>query len=103
MRRTTSVLVAVGLAVVGAAVIAGLYLGGFWVAKDATNRQYQVNVNTQQYQAGLIAQERDRVQGIETSNDEGQKKNLALTFCTVYHDLTVQPEDLALAFSTYCN
>jgi hypothetical protein len=69
--------------------------------KGADNR-YEVNRNTQQYQAGIIAAQRARVAAYDNAADEAQKKNIAQTFCTMELDLTDVPADLAAANDRIC-
>lgn len=103
MNGFTKVLVGIAGLIVVAAVVVAMYLGGFWVSKDATNRQYQVNVNTQQYQAGLVAQERDLARGIATTDSEGLKKNLGMQFCSIFPNLTIVPADIQDVHDQICN
>lgn len=84
------------------AIAVGLWFGGWALAGANQTKQYQVNTSSQQYQAGLVAQERDRVQGYATATDDAQKKQIALTFCQVYPDLKPAPADLVAAQSTLC-
>lgn len=92
------ILIALGLAIVAV----GIYLGGFWLQKDATNRNYEVTTNTQQYQSGLVSQERDRVTAYTQATDAGQKALIKGQFCSVYDTLTQPPADLAAAHSQIC-
>jgi len=68
---------------------------GYWaLAKKSTSNQYDVNTHNQQYQAGLVSQERDRVQAYDTAVDPAQKQQIKLTFCQVYPNLSPPPADL---------
>lgn len=87
-------LILVGLA---ALAIAGAYLIYWAVAEDSTDRRYEVNTGTQQYQAALISQQRDRVQAWHIATDPGQKTQLATTFCQVQTELANPPADLTNA------
>lgn len=69
--------------------------------KGADNR-YEVNTKTQQYQAALVAAQRNRVAGWDAAVDEAQKKNIAQTFCTMQLELTQVPADLAAANDRIC-
>lgn len=97
----------VALTVVGiiatVAVIVGLWFGGWALAGINQTKQYQVNTNSQQYQGGLVSQERDRVAGYDAAVDLGQKANIKQTFCTIFTDLKPPPDDLILAQSRICN
>lgn len=84
------------------AIAVGGWEGGWWLNKANANKQYQVNINTQQYQAGLISQERDNVIGWQSATDSGQKDIIKNTFCTMYLNLTQPPADLVFANSKIC-
>jgi hypothetical protein len=92
--------------VVGAALFVllciGAYQGYWYLAKKNTQNQYDVNTGTQQYQAGLISQERDLVIGWNRSPDTGQKAAMADQFCAIYSQVHPVPADLAVAHSTMC-
>lgn len=76
---------------------------GYWaLARQATSNQYDVNTHNQQYQSGLISQERDRVQAYDIATDPGQKQQIKLTFCQVYPNLTPPPADLVEAHTRIC-
>jgi hypothetical protein len=95
------------LAIVACVVLAvGIWHLGWFVRKANVNQNYQVNVTSQEYQQSLVSQERDRLTGIQVADDPGQKKNLELTFCSVYANLTpvsVQTnQDLQIASTQYC-
>lgn len=75
----------------------------WWFAGAAlTGRQYHNDTQNQQYQAGLISAERDRVQAYDTALDPGQKTQIGATFCAVYMDLNPAPSDLVAAYSRIC-
>ncbi|MCV7174921.1 hypothetical protein [Mycolicibacterium sphagni] len=95
-------IVAVGIIVVSVLAIVG-YLGYWWLAKDSTGRRYDVNTGTQQYQAGLVAQERDLYIGWNKANDPGQKQAIADQFCAVYPNLKPPTVDLQTAFGKVCS
>lgn len=90
-------------------VISALAIGGWklhwWTAEHAVNNQYKVNTGSQQYQAGLVSQERDLVQGYRVATDPGQKAQISAQFCQVYLDLDPAPADLQMAHDTtfHCN
>lgn len=90
----------IGLAVV-AALIGAWFL--YWkLALAGADNRYEVNRNTQQYQAGIIAAQRARVAAWDNAVDEAQKKNIAQAFCAMQLDLTDVPEDLAAADKRIC-
>lgn len=98
--KTFFALIAAGLTVVLLS-IGGWY--GYWaLAKSGQNNQYNVNTHTQQYQAGLVAQERDRVTGYDAAVDPAQKAQIKTTFCQVYTDLTQPPADIQSAYARIC-
>lgn len=94
---------------VALAVLAGVVLlvGGwyaYWaIARAATSNRYDVNTNTQQYQAGLISQERDRIAGYMAATDTAQKQQIAAQFCAVYPSLKPPPPDLVTASANLCH
>ncbi len=89
-------------AVAAAAVLVAMWFGYWALTKQSVANQYDVNTNTQQYQAGLIGQERDRVTAYDAATDDAQKNNIKTTFCTVYADLTKPPADLQSAHTRIC-
>lgn len=95
------------LAVVGATLAAVLLCVGGWygywhLAKAGQNNRYDVNTHSQQYQAALVSQERDRVAGYDAATDPAQKQQIKATFCAVYLDLTQVPADLSAAHARIC-
>lgn len=90
------------VALVTVAVIVGGWFLYWKLALAGADNRYEVNRNTQQYQAGIIAAQRARVAAWENAVDEAQKKNIAQTFCTMQLDLTDVPEDLAAAEERLC-
>lgn len=79
--------------VVAALIVVGWFL--YWhLAESSQNHRYEVNTHSQQYQAALVSQERDRVQGFDAAVDPGQKANIKATFCAAYRDVTQPPDDL---------
>lgn len=101
MSTAKSWVVAMAAVVVAGAVVAAIMIGGWklhwWAAKAAQNNQYQVNTSSQQYQSGLVSQERDRVQGWLNATDATQKSLIGSMFCATYLDLTQVPADLSQA------
>lgn len=75
---------------------------GWQIYRYNLDQQNQANHTSQQYQDGLIAAERDRVQGYDTATNDGQKKQIALTFCAAYQSINHPPVDLVAAQSRLC-
>lgn len=75
---------------------------GWWFKQQDVGLQRDVNRNSQQYQDGLVSQERDRIQAYDAAVDPAQKKQLALTFCAVYVDLVKPPTDIVQAQARIC-
>ena len=90
-----------GVAVSIAAAI-GIYWGSWALAEQNQTNQYKVNTNSQQYQAALVDQERDRIQGYDTAAEGAQKAQITSTFCAAYLSLTLPPTDLVLANARIC-
>ena len=91
----------VGIVLVIIAVVS-LTLTYYGLAPWATNRDREINHNSQQYQDATVRQLRDLVVGINTSADAGQKKVLTDQFCAVYNELKDAPADLASQHSSLC-
>lgn len=91
--------------VLGIVVGIGVLWGGGWLIYRANlDQQNQANHQSQQYQDAIIQAERDRVQGYMTATDEGQKKQILMTYCAVYKSIT-HPEsapDLVSFSSANC-
>lgn len=98
--RSIGVIVAVFLAVVAIAV--GGWFGYWALAKAGQSERYNVNTHSQQYQAGLVSQERDRVLAYDTATDEAQKAQIRATFCAAYTQLDPPTPDLADAHIRIC-
>lgn len=94
-----AVLVFIALLFITALAIGGWKLG-WWLKGANANQQYQVNVNTQQYQASLLDRERNYITGWQTATDQGQKAQIKASFCTVLADLTITPLDISAAANT---
>lgn len=86
-----------------AIIVFGGWKLGWWFTAQNTDLQNQVNHHSQQYQDALIEQERNELQGYDTASDDGQKKQIALTFCAQYQDITFPPADLAQRQPLICN
>lgn len=98
--RTALTVILVGVTVV-AVLVGGWY--GYWALKNAATRNnYEVNNHSQQYQLGLIAQERDRVTAYNAATDPTQKTYIKAQFCQIYPDLDPAPTDLVTAYQTIC-
>ena len=92
----------VGLTIASLALVVGLWFGGWALAGLNQTKQYQVNTNSQQYQGGLVSQERDRIAGWDAAVDGPQKAQIKTTFCQVYQDLKPAPDDLVTAYGRIC-
>lgn len=90
----------------GILVVVGIAVGGWqlhwYLAKSAVGHQYDVNTGTQQYQAGLISQERNLSLDWNRAVDPSQKQAIADQFCAVYPNLTPAPADLVTAHVSIC-
>lgn len=95
MREAGAGLIALVVVVVVAigVVIAG-WQANWWFAKKNVDRQYDVNVHSQQYQAAQIDQLRNYIQAYNASDDDAQKAQIKSTFCAVFPNLTQPPVDL---------
>jgi len=86
--------------------VVGLIFGGwyaYWaIARASTSNRYDVNTHNQQYQAGLVAQERDLVQGYDAAQDPAQKSQIKQQFCSIYQSVNPPPSDLVSAASRLC-
>ena len=87
----------------------------WWFFKENLNHEYKGTVQSQSYQAGVIQDERNRVEGLEkdetaiTSSQgepkqaaESQLVQLKKTFCASYGELSKPPSDLVAAHDKYC-
>ncbi len=88
---------------VGIALLIGGWYAYWGLSRVSTTNRYDVNTRTQQYQAGLISQERDRVSGYMAATDPAQKAVIAQQFCAVYPSLDPPPADLATQAVTLCH
>jgi hypothetical protein len=91
------------------AIIAFIFVGGYglywWLARDTTEKRYEVNTGTQQYQASLISENQDRLQDYVRAQDPGQKEALRQMFCADVQkikDIDVHAPDLASAKIEMC-
>lgn len=92
--------IAAGLAVIVIAV--GIWFGYWWIAKASQSQRYDVNTHSQQYQAGLVAQERDLITGYDAATDPAQKAQIRSQFCATYLQLNPPTPDLVLAHDRIC-
>jgi uncharacterized membrane protein affecting hemolysin expression len=85
-------------------VIAVLAITLTWagIAPWATNKQREINHNSQQYQDSLIVQERNAVTAINTANSDEQKQFFTDQFCAQYVDIIQPPSDLMIAHGKLC-
>lgn len=89
--------------IVAAVIVFGGWRLGWWFKQQDIGLQRDVNVNSQQYQDGLISQERDRVQAYDAAVDGAQKEQLKSTFCAVYLNIVQPPVDLSQANARICS
>lgn len=110
----------VGLVFAAIALLVGLSIGGYelyWsVEGHNANHRNDVNTHSQNYQAGLISGERDKVTSIGQlttaiagshdasvkAADTTQLTQLTSAFCSTYVDLTEVPTDLQVAHKQLC-
>lgn len=99
-----------------AAVCVAAWAGYWWLAGSSQTHRYQVNTNSQQYQGGLVSQERDRVSAYDSLStaiagttdqnvkvaDQQQQRQIETTFCQVFESLNPAPADLAEAHARIC-
>lgn len=95
------------LNIILAAVTVAALLTACWFGYWALNRQvisnrYQNDTHNQQYQSGLVSQERDRVQGYDAATDPAQKAQIKATFCQIYPNIDKPPADLVSARNRIC-
>lgn len=98
-RNVTATLAAAAAVVV---IVVGAWFGYWWLARASQSNRYDVNTHSQQYQAGLVSQERDRVQAYDVATDDGQKAQIRSTFCAVYTQLDPPTPDLVEAHARIC-
>lgn len=96
------VVVAILGVIVAIGVIVGLWFGGWALAEANQTAQYKVNTNGQQYQSGLVSQERDRIAAFDIATVPAQKEQIRTTFCQVFPTLKPAPEDLVQANARIC-
>lgn len=90
-----------GVILVVALAIGGWF--GYWaLAQENQTQRYKVNTNGQQYQSGLVSQQRDRIAGYDIATNPAQKAQIKTTFCQVYMDLNPAPADLVAANARIC-
>lgn len=102
MRTARQAASAVGIVLAAAVILVGGWYGYWALAKSAQSNQYNVNTHSQQYQAGIQAQERDYAIAWHTATDTGQKAAIADTFCAQYAELTAPTPDLVAAHAAMC-
>jgi len=99
MKNATAI-VAITLAT--AAILVGGWFAYWQIAKAGQSARYDVNTHSQQYQAGLVAQERDLITGYDAATDPGQKAQIRSQFCAIYLQLNPATPDLSLAHDRIC-
>lgn len=89
---------------IAAVLVIALGVGGWslywWTQQHGIENRYEVNTHSQQFQSGLISQERDRAQAFGVATDPGQRAQIKAQFCQVYPDITPAPADIQLSAST---
>lgn len=99
---TIALLIILALCIAIAVTVGGWKLG-WWLKGANQDNLYEVNTHSQQYQAGLVSAERDRVQGYDLAvGVPSQQKQIALTFCPVFLTMTQPPSDLVAANVRIC-
>lgn len=95
----------------------GIWVGYWKLSGSAADHRNHINQHSQNEQAAIIAQERDRVSSLGQldtaiaaehdpavkTKDTDQRTQIAGTFCTVYADITDVPQDLSAVHPTYCH
>jgi hypothetical protein len=87
---------------VAIAVVVILVVGGWQLHKYNVQQEYEVNRSSQQYQQTLISELRNEAAGWHASTDEGQKAQIASTFCAKITEVNAPPDDLLKAKSEIC-
>lgn len=89
---------------------------GWWFYEQNLNYEYEGNVHSQGYQAGVISQERDLATAIEKDESavavsqeatvkagfRAQLEQSTRRFCTIYSELTAVPADLGAEHERLC-
>lgn len=90
-----------GLVLVVVSVLVGLLV---WagVTPWATNKQREINHNSQQYQDAQIQEARNLLDGIVISGDQDQKDLLIRRFCATTENINDVPDDLAAGNTKFC-
>lgn len=102
MSESKTALVWVAGLIVVAGAIAGIWRLGWYVDQRNIQHRYENNVNSQQYQAGIIQRTRDYANDYRISNDPGQKRLIAARFCAETQQLNPVPPDLATDITVMC-
>lgn len=97
------ILIVLGSLLAVAVLAAGGWFGYWFLAGQSQTNQYIVNTQSQQYQASLIDQERNRAQGFDAAAPGPQQTQIASTFCAVLPSVTIVPADLTQASARMCN
>lgn len=93
---------AVATLIVGLAVVAGIWRLGWYVDQRNIQHRYENNVNSQQYQAGIIQRTRDYANDYRIATDPGQKRLIAMRFCAETQQLNPVPQDIANDIAVMC-
>lgn len=93
------------------AVVVLVAIGGWklhwWMAKSTVEHQYDINTNTQQWNAAKIDQLRNLAHDYGVAQDPGQKSAIGSQFCSIYQVVKPAPpanatDDLYSAHATIC-
>lgn len=100
LRNTAGIVAAVVLVI---ALAIGAWFGYWALTRENTEQRYKVNTGTQQYQSGLIAQQRDRALAYDQTANPDQQAAIAAQFCQIALTLSQPPADLTQAAARICN
>ena len=91
--------------IVAVVVIAvGLYLGGWWLTEDSTNRQTVIDRKSTAFNTSRIEKARDDIIEVQSLNDGPQKANIIRGICSAIADINPDtvPSDIAQFTATNC-
>lgn len=85
------------VAIAAVVVVVLLYAGYWFLVRDTTDRRYETDTHSQQYQSAVVAELRDVYGDFNRATNDGQKVALKERFCARVTELTQVPPDLATA------